>query len=274
MAIQDEFIGNLRNVNNSTPVKKTESKQETQQSSNGGFWSKMSETIKEASSKAKNTPKKTERQKLDDFVKSFRAASDETKAAVMSRIQADDAADKFINAYRRADDATKTRIANRLNDGSEESAAFMNQILKSGQVSMLGPSGDNFNKAPQVEIKDSTVTAQETPQQPEEPAAQEMTAPAESEDTRVYEYTYKPGDTFGRVIMKMGLADGRNLWGPDGDVAYYTKQLNDQGIYGNIPIGTTIRLRRRGWENQAPTSKTPMVPDAVTGKMISAERRA
>lgn len=72
-----------------------------------------------------------------------------------------------------------------------------------------------------------------------------QTSPNTATETDTLEYTYKPGDTFGRVIMNMGLSDGRNLWGPNGDVAYYTKQLNDQGIYGNIPIGKTIRLRRR-----------------------------
>lgn len=61
----------------------------------------------------------------------------------------------------------------------------------------------------------------------------------------IIEYTYAPGDTFGRVLIKTGLSDGRNLWGPEGDVAYYTKQLNDQGISGNIPIGSTIRLKKR-----------------------------
>lgn len=61
----------------------------------------------------------------------------------------------------------------------------------------------------------------------------------------VVDYTYAPGDTFGQVLIKMGLSDGRNLWGPNGDVEYYRKQLHDQGLYGNIPIGRTIRLRRR-----------------------------
>lgn len=74
----------------------------------------------------------------------------------------------------------------------------------------------------------------------------ETTTPkGEEKATDTVEYTYKPGDNFGNVLIKMGLSDGRNLWGPNGDVAYYTQQLNNQGIYGNIPIGTTIRLRRR-----------------------------
>ena len=58
-------------------------------------------------------------------------------------------------------------------------------------------------------------------------------------------YTYKEGDTFGQVILNLGLGTSHGLWGADGDVAYYTEQLHEQGIYGNIPIGTTITLTRR-----------------------------
>lgn len=58
-------------------------------------------------------------------------------------------------------------------------------------------------------------------------------------------YTYKKGDTFGQVICNLGLKTSHGLWGSDGDVAYYTKQLNEQGIYGNIPVGTTIKLTPR-----------------------------
>lgn len=67
-------------------------------------------------------------------------------------------------------------------------------------------------------------------------------APAKSDTVS---YTYKQGDTFGQVILNLGLNTNHGLWGADGDVAYYTKQLNEQGIYGNIPIGTTIKLTRR-----------------------------
>lgn len=70
----------------------------------------------------------------------------------------------------------------------------------------------------------------------------------------VIEYTYKPGDTFGQVISDMGLRSDKGLWGPDGDVEYYTKQVEKQlwesgvwpkGERQNIPVGTTIKLRRR-----------------------------
>lgn len=55
-------------------------------------------------------------------------------------------------------------------------------------------------------------------------------------------YTYKQGDTFGQVIKDLGLATSNGLWGSNGDVAYYTEQLRSQGITGNIPVGTTIKL--------------------------------
>lgn len=77
-------------------------------------------------------------------------------------------------------------------------------------------------------------------------------------DSDTIEYTYKPGDTFGQVISDLGLKTDKGLWGDDGDVEYYAKQLDSQGIWpagsrGNIPIGTTIKLRRRGAE-EAPTT--------------------
>ena len=64
-------------------------------------------------------------------------------------------------------------------------------------------------------------------------------------DPDTIEYTYKRGDTFGQVIKDLGLNTKKGLWGSDGDVAYYTKQLREQGIPGMVPIGTKIRLKRR-----------------------------
>ena len=71
-----------------------------------------------------------------------------------------------------------------------------------------------------------------------------------TDNEEIIEYTYRPGDTFGQVIKNLGLQTSNGLWDPNGDVEYYTQQLIDQGIWpngqrGNIPIGTTIRLRRR-----------------------------
>lgn len=69
--------------------------------------------------------------------------------------------------------------------------------------------------------------------------------PAPAPGKKEVKYTYKAGDTFGQVICDLGLKTSHGLWGPDGDVAYYTEQLHQQGIYGNIPIGTTITLKPR-----------------------------
>lgn len=65
--------------------------------------------------------------------------------------------------------------------------------------------------------------------------------PATKKDDSV-SYVYKSGDTFGQVIVNLGLKTSHGLWGPDGDVAYYTAQL---GIAGNIPIGTKLKFKRR-----------------------------
>lgn len=65
-------------------------------------------------------------------------------------------------------------------------------------------------------------------------------------DDNTIEYTYKEGDTFGQVIKDLGLMTDNGLWGNNGDVKYYEKQLREQGWNGgNIPIGMKIRLRRR-----------------------------
>lgn len=76
-------------------------------------------------------------------------------------------------------------------------------------------------------------------------------ATAYDTNTQTYYYTYKPGDNFGQVIKDLGLESGNGLWGENGDVAYYMKQLNDQGITGGIPAGTTIRLKHRNAPVQA-----------------------
>ena len=75
---------------------------------------------------------------------------------------------------------------------------------------------------------------------PTNPTSTPQTAPNDE-----VSYTYKSGDTFGQVILNLGLQTNHGLWGEDGDVAFYTNQLHEQGIYGNIPVGTTIKLRRR-----------------------------
>lgn len=53
---------------------------------------------------------------------------------------------------------------------------------------------------------------------------------------------------FGQKILDLGLATDKGLWGADGDVQFYTKQLYEQGAVdrnGNLKIGVPIKLRRR-----------------------------
>lgn len=53
---------------------------------------------------------------------------------------------------------------------------------------------------------------------------------------------------FGQKIVDLGLATDKGLWGSDGDVAFYTKQLYEQGALdanGNLKIGVPIKLKRR-----------------------------
>ena len=72
-----------------------------------------------------------------------------------------------------------------------------------------------------------------------------------SDDTTEGEYvtfTYKPGDTFGQKIVDLGLATDNGLWGTDGDVNFYTRQLIEQGALdenGNVKLGQTYKLRKR-----------------------------
>lgn len=58
-------------------------------------------------------------------------------------------------------------------------------------------------------------------------------------------FKYVAGDTLGDVIKELGLQTDKGLWGPDGDVEYYTKQLREQGINGNIPTDRVIKLQKR-----------------------------
>ena len=61
-------------------------------------------------------------------------------------------------------------------------------------------------------------------------------------------YSYVPGDTFGEVLIKLGLDEG-NLWGPTGTVRYYTKQLIEEAVLterGYVKLYTPFTLKRRG----------------------------
>ena len=98
-------------------------------------------------------------------------------------------------------------------------------------------------------------------------------APAPEQDGEFVKITYKPGMTFGQALLDHNLATEHGLWGEDGDVNYYNQQLHDAGIYGNIPIGTTITLRKRGTgdEKKAETKPEASTPDSSnTSKSPSA----
>ena len=95
-----------------------------------------------------------------------------------------------------------------------------------------------------VEIKAPAV--QNPDKNPDKATSSKKKPSTKNSDTKTVTYTYKAGDTFGQVIKDLGLATSHGLWDPvDGDVVYYTNQLHEQGIYGNIPVGTTIKLTPR-----------------------------
>lgn len=60
-------------------------------------------------------------------------------------------------------------------------------------------------------------------------------------------YTYVKGDYFSKVLVKLGLDEGK-LWGNNGTVRYYTQQLIEQNMLdarGNVKIGTPFTLTVR-----------------------------
>lgn len=61
-------------------------------------------------------------------------------------------------------------------------------------------------------------------------------------------YSYVPGDTFGQVLLDLGLSDGSHLWGAGGDVEYYTRQLVEQNVLdrrGNVLLYTPFTLTKK-----------------------------
>lgn len=80
------------------------------------------------------------------------------------------------------------------------------------------------------------------------PATQPSSSTVAPVGTESVEYSYKPGDTFGQVLLNLGLSAPGQLWGPDGDVAYYTRQLQQQDMLdarGNVKLGKKFKLTRR-----------------------------
>lgn len=67
---------------------------------------------------------------------------------------------------------------------------------------------------------------------------------SKDEDQMVITYTYKKGDYFSKVLVELGLDEG-HLWGENGTVNYYTKQLIKQDMLdsrGNVKIGKEFVL--------------------------------
>lgn len=72
-------------------------------------------------------------------------------------------------------------------------------------------------------------------------------ASAKEEPKEEEEYvtvTFEPGDTFGQKIIDAGLATDHGLWGEDGDVAYYARQLDIPNA-SVINEGDTFRIKKR-----------------------------
>lgn len=125
---------------------------------------------------------------------------------------------------------------------------------------------NNLRNAIESAAKEASDRKEATPETPKELEKIEPTT-----DENTVEYTYKAGDTFGQVIKDLGLETDAGLWGTDGDVAYYTKQLVDQGALdnrGNVPIGTKIKLRRRGAPEIVMTETQALLPDTSSGKPV------
>lgn len=97
------------------------------------------------------------------------------------------------------------------------------------------------------------------------------------EPTEVIEYTYQPGDSFGQVITDLGLKSDAGLWGENGDVAYYTEQLINQGALdsrGNIPVGTKIVLTPRYAQKTKGAQSTEKVEEPTEMKFTKPSQEA
>lgn len=80
------------------------------------------------------------------------------------------------------------------------------------------------------------------------PKTYEKPTPTPTPPYKEITYSYVPGDTFGQVLLNLGLSDGSTLWGAGGDVEYYTRQLVQQNVLdrrGNVLLYTPFTLTRR-----------------------------
>jgi len=160
------------------------------------------------------------------------APQTQAPAATGKTYQRDPAIDTFVSALRYFMNPIRGIT------GETPLDVLANQVSDS----MYASFGKEVPAAKTESTKDTTETKSTATE-----TATKTTTPTETESD-VVTYTYKPGDTFGQVLLDLGLNTGNGLWGSGGDVEYYTRQLVNQGALdrnGNIPIGTTIRLTRR-----------------------------
>lgn len=144
-------------------------------------------------------------------------------------------------------------VTDNKNQASNQSTPTVTTVTGDGRTetmttrSVNDPNSLITNNVPSTKTPTrKTFNTTENSTQTTTPATVETSA---TTDADTVEYTYEPGDTFGEVIRKLNLETDNGLWGEDGDVSYYTQQLMAQGALdqnSNIPIGTTIKLRRRG----------------------------
>ena len=110
-----------------------------------------------------------------------------------------------------------------------------------------GPSCPNGGAAQNiVNLSMATFLGALRPKTYEEPEPTPPTpTPAPSSEVT---YSYVPGNTFGQVLLDLGLSDGTHLWGAGGDVEYYTRQLVEQNVLdyrGNVLLYTPFTLTRK-----------------------------
>ena len=207
-------------------------------------------STKKNSSSKKNTTTSNEQSDLEKFIQNYQNASAEVKKEIKTMMESDSVLGNFVKQFRSLDEEGQKRVVEKLSDPNNSAAQKIGSTIverireiqrpEIQRPEIYDPLGMRNNGNNQTETQEKKKEAEET--SAEEKKSNEK---KKVEAEQVYEYTYQPGDTFGSVLMRLGISDGRNLWGPNGDVAYYTKQLNDQGIYGNIPVGKTIRLVKK-----------------------------
>ena len=119
----------------------------------------------------------------------------------------------------------------------------------------LDKKAKEFKKEDSTKVEGSTnrMTKEGVGETTEKPEQQKTEAPED-----IVEFTLPRANDpsyrgFGQKIIDLGLATDHGLWGADGDVEFYTKQLYDQGALderGNLRIGVPIKLKRRKNINQ------------------------